>query len=128
MFASFNPVDVFRLAVYRHIFVNYTDTAFASHGDSKPGFGYGVHSGGHKRDIKRYIIAETGGKICHVGSKRRSSRNEQHVVVSERFFYDFIHKPLLWLVFAIFFHTVVAQFIDRNKISADFSYIGVFVT
>ena len=99
VFAALNLVHLSRLLFYGHIFMNYSDAAFARHGNCKLAFRYRIHSRADKGDVQINTLAKRRPQVYGRGQHIRRRRNKQHVVKSQSFLYDFIHIYLLINVF-----------------------------
>ena len=83
--------EVFGLLFDRHIFVYNTYTALTRHSDCEFTLSNGIHRRTQKRYIERYIVAQLGRQIYLIRQNLRKLRNQQYVVKSQTFFYDFSH-------------------------------------
>ncbi len=80
VFAAFYFIDLFRLFLDAHIFMNDPHSAFARHGDRKTAFCNRIHCGGNDRNIQRNPLRKHRTQIHFRRHYGRCLRNEKHVV------------------------------------------------
>ena len=86
VFTALYLVDLVRLLLDGHVFVDYADAAFARHGDSHARLGDGVHRGADYRRVEFDLRRKARTDVDLLRSYLRFGGNEQHVVKRERFF------------------------------------------
>ena len=95
--AALDLVDLLRLVFDRHVFVDDADAAFACDRDRELILGDRVHRCAEQRNVEFDLVCEVRRKIDLVRQHFRIGRDEQYVVESKSFFYDFCHGDLLAL-------------------------------
>ncbi len=84
-FRPFHAVHFFRLAVDRHVAVNETDAALASHSNREARVRHRIHRRRHDRNVDRDFLRQAGARVGLRRKGRTLSRQEQHVVKREPF-------------------------------------------
>src|SRR5207253_2575813 len=81
--AALHAVHFGRLAVDRHVLVDYADATLTRDRDRHLRFGDRVHRGGHEGDVERDAAGEARAHVHVPRVHAREPRNEQNVVESE---------------------------------------------
>src|SRR3569832_2330614 len=81
-----DPPHLLGLLVGRHILVDDADASLLREGDGEARLGHRIHSGGHQRDVERYLPREPGLELHLARQHRRVGRYQQHIVKGQRFF------------------------------------------
>src|ERR1700719_4118731 len=71
------------------------EPALPRHGDGQPRFGDGIHRRGHQRNIQRNFPGDVRLGVDFRGKHRGFSREQQHIVKRQTFYYRSFHSHLL---------------------------------